>query len=74
MASILSRPQCVKHAIHRDPPSVRRDSTVAIIDQAHKSHNAPDEYPTMQHFVTEMCTYVHISVTKCCIVGYPSNA
>ena len=25
---------------------------------------------TMQHFVTEMCTCVHISVTKCCIVGY----
>ena len=24
----------------------------------------------MHHFVTEMCTYVHISVTKCCIVGF----
>ena len=24
----------------------------------------------MHHFVTEMCTYVHISVTKWCIVGY----
>ena len=24
----------------------------------------------MHHFVTEMCTYVHISITKWCIVGY----
>ena len=29
---------------------------------------------TIHHFVTEMCTYVHISVTKWCIVGYLSNA
>ena len=29
------------------------------------SHNA--------HFVTEMCTLVHISVTKWCSVGYSSN-
>ena len=28
----------------------------------------------MYHFVTEMCTYVHISVTKWCIVGYLSDA
>ena len=27
-------------------------------------------YPPMHHFVTEMCTDVHISVTKWCIVGY----
>ena len=30
--------------------------------------------PTMHHFVTEMCTCVHISVTKWCIVGYLSGA
>ena len=24
----------------------------------------------MHHFVTEMCTYVHISVPKLCIEGY----
>ena len=24
---------------------------------------------TMHHFVTEMCTQVHISVTKWCVVG-----
>ena len=35
----------------------------------HNSHNASDKYPTMHHFVTEMCTGVHISVTKWCIVG-----
>ena len=28
----------------------------------------------MHHFVTEMCTHVHISVTKCCIVGYGTDA
>ena len=31
--------------------------------------HAPDKYPTMLHFVTEMCTRAHISVTKWCIVG-----
>ena len=39
----------------------------------HKSHNAPVPYPTIQHFVTEMCTHVHISVTKWCIMGYLSG-
>ena len=28
----------------------------------------------MHHFVTEMCTHVHISVTKWCIVGYDTDA
>ena len=28
----------------------------------------------MHRFVTEMCTFVHISVTKWCIVGYLSDA
>ena len=41
---------------------------------AHKSHIASDKYPTMHHFVTEMCTHVHISVTKWCIVGYGTGA
>ena len=44
------------------------------IDQSHKSHNAPVPYPKMHHFVTEMCTHVHISVTKWCIVGYWADA
>ena len=39
----------------------------------HKSHNALIKYPTIHHFVTEMCTCVHISVTKWCIVGYLSS-
>ena len=38
------------------------------INPSHKSHNALGKYPTMHHFVTEMCIYVHISVTKWCIV------
>ena len=44
------------------------------IDPDHKSHNVSDRYPTMHHLVTEMCTYVHISVTKWCIVGYGTGA
>ena len=32
------------------------------------------KYPTMHHVVTEMCTHVHISVTKKCIVGYRTGA
>ena len=46
----------------------------ASIDVIHKSHNAQALNPTMHHFVTEMCTCVHISVTKWCIVGKLSNA
>ena len=34
----------------------------------------PVKYPTMHHFVTEMCTQVHISVTKWWIVGYETGA
>ena len=32
------------------------------------------DYPIMHHFVTEMCTRVHISVTKRCIVGCGTGA
>ena len=39
-------------------PSKRYKSSVTI-NQSHKSHNAPVPYPTMHHFVTEMCTCVH---------------
>ena len=35
----------------------------------HQSHNSQ-----RHHFVTEMCTHVHISVTKWCIVGCLWNA
>ena len=48
--------------------------TPDTIDPFHKSHNASYIYPTMHHFVTEMCTHVHISVTKWCIVGYRTGA
>ena len=45
---------------------------------AKKSHSALVPYlmlwATMHHFVTEMSTCGHISVTKWCIVGYLSNA
>ena len=39
-----------------------------------KSHDAPVKYPPIDHFVTEMCTRVHISATKWCITGYLSDA
>ena len=42
-------------------------------DIFHKSQNAPVPYPTMHHFVTKMCTRVHISVAKWCIVGHLFN-
>ena len=44
------------------------------IDSFHKSHNALDKYPIMHHFVTEMCTHMHIAVTKWCIVVYGTVA
>ena len=44
-----------------------RQVSVIPIDPPHKSYNAI--YPTMHHFVTEMCTRVQISVAKWCIVG-----
>ena len=45
-----------------------------LINPSHKSQNASVLYHTMQQFVTEMCTCVHIAVTKFCIVGYLSDA
>ena len=38
-------------------------------DPSHKSHNALDNYPhnpgsTTHHFVTEMCIYLYVSITK----------
>ena len=47
---------------------------VAAINPSHKYPKATGKYPTMHHFVTEMCTCVHISVTKWCIVGYETGA
>ena len=47
---------------------------VYLIDPSHKSHSASDKYPTMHHFVKQMCTHLHISVTKWCIVGYGTDA
>ena len=44
------------------------------MDPFHKSRNACVPYAIMQHFVTKICTWVHISVAKCCIVRYLSDA
>ena len=45
-----------------------------VIGQSHKSHNAFDKYPTLHHFVTEMCKHVHISIKKWCFVRYGTGA
>ena len=47
-----------------------KDSSNIPISQ---THNIP-QYPTMQHSVAEMCTHVHLSTTKWCIVGYMTSA
>ena len=44
------------------------------IDTLHKFHNELDKYPTIRNFVTEMCTRVHIFVTKWYLVEYLSHA
>ena len=41
-----------------------KPSRCVPIDLSHKSHNAPITYPTMHHFVTEMC------ILAWCIVGF----
>ena len=43
-------------------------------DPSHKSHDASCRNPMMHHFVTEICTHMHIAVTKWCIVGYGTSA
>ena len=52
----------------------QQSASLVLIDPSHKSHHASHRYPIMHHFVTEMCLHVHISVTKCCIVGYGTDA
>ena len=45
-------------------------SWIDAMDPSHKFHNASDKYRTMQRFVTEICTHVHISITQWCIAEY----
>ena len=47
--------------------------SVTRMDPFHRSHNVSDKYPTMHHFLTEICTCVHISVTKWFIVEYVTS-
>ena len=51
MAAILSQPPCVNGAC-------RLTAIAGAIDPSHKSQNASDKYPTIHHFVTEMCTFL----------------
>ena len=48
--------------------------SMLAIDPSHKYHNASKKCPNMHHFLTEMCTHVHISFNKRCIVGYRTGA
>ena len=61
-----------EHSKWRDHGST--SSSTSRIELSQKSHNVPDQYPTRHHFVTEMCTCVHISVTNWCIMGYLCHA
>ena len=79
MTSILHLNMIVHPFFWRSSPDGKRSSPEVLpghqsslwaIDPLHRSQNASDIYPTMHHFVTEMCTHVHISVTKWCTVGY----
>ena len=57
---------------------LREVMLISSTDLLHKSHNAPVPYPTMQCFVTEICTSVHlhaiyaifscVCVVWCCVV------
>ena len=40
--------------------TTRVDIFSGAIDLIHKSHNAPVPYPTMHHFVTEMCACIFL--------------
>ena len=67
---------CEATGIWNNPP-LRGQGNVTkytYMDPSYKFHNVLDIYPTMRHFVTEMCTHVHIYVTKECIVGYGTGA
>ena len=54
--------------------SKRRNAYSIQIDLLHKSDKASVPYPAMHHFLTEMCTYAHISVAKRWVMRYLSNA
>ena len=58
----LSKASVLFHAIQTDLP----------IDPSHKSGPLCIRQIS-HHFVTEMCTNVHISVTKWCIMGYATG-
>ena len=69
--------KCTKHTLFLFQTLSKQNwnilsNTVKI--PSHKFHNASDNYPTTHHFVTEMCTHVHISVTEWRIVGYGTGA
>ena len=45
-------------AVHEREPSYEWGFCELAIVPSHKSHNASNKYPTMHHFVTEMCTFL----------------
>ena len=52
-----------------DPSRFEDDPSNVGINPVHKSHIALGKYSAMHHFVTEICTCVHIFATKWCILS-----
>ena len=59
-----------KHIYHPFPTSSFGRKGYYAIELLHRSYNAPFRYPTFYPLVTEMCTWVQISIIKWCIAGY----
>ena len=73
--ALRSDPRCT-WKIRKKKKAARgvRFKSGSTLDRSHKSHNVSDKYPTKHQFVTEMCIYVHIAVTKWCLVGHGTGA
>ena len=56
------------------PTVLLQDSAVPATKSSHETRNTLTKYLTMHHFVTEMCTHVHISVTKWCTMEYGTSS
>ena len=58
----LSFPCPLQHLLRQTAGNTKHGAAKRPISQI--SHNVSDKHPTMHHFVTEMCTHVHISHKK----------
>ena len=58
----LSFPCPLQHLLRQTAGNTKHGAAKRPISQI--SHNVSDKHPTMHHFVTEMCTHMHISHKK----------